>query len=106
MMRLCCLSLSFKPEFTSKAMDDVGFIDLCAMLQLDGVDINMSSFAKTDKEHLKKIKKMCLTRGLTIACIGISNDFGRPEAEQDAVQQQVREGIDAAQFLGAPVVRL
>jgi len=106
MMRLCCLSLSFKPEFAAKQMDDMKFIDLCSMLELDGVDFNMSSLRSLDRDHLKKIKKTCLERGLTIACLGVSNDFGRPPAEQEAIQKQIREGIDTAQFLGAPVVRL
>src|SRR6516225_10451027 len=106
MMRLCYLLLSFNPEFADKQMDDMKFIDLCSVLELDGVDFNVSSFRSTEKDHLKKIKKTCLQRGLTMACIGISNDFGRPAEEQEAVQQQIRQGIDTAQFLGAPVVRL
>jgi sugar phosphate isomerase/epimerase len=106
MMRLCCLSLSFKPEFASKQLDDMKFIELCSMLELDGVDFNLGSFASLEKDHLKKIKKTCLERGLSIACIGVSNDFGRPAEEQEAVQQQIRQGIDTALFLGAPVVRL
>jgi sugar phosphate isomerase/epimerase len=105
-MRLCCLSLSFKPEFAAGQMDDLKFIDLCSMLELDGVDFNMSSLASLEKDHLKKVKKACLERGLTIACLGVSNDFGRPPQDQDAVEKQVRQGIDTAQFLGAPVVRL
>jgi sugar phosphate isomerase/epimerase len=106
MMRLCCLSLSYKPEFTAKQMDDLKFIELCSMLDFDGVDFNMGSLASLEKDHLKKIKKACLERGLTIACIGVSNDFGRPPEEQEAVQKQVREGIETAQYLGAPIVRL
>lgn len=106
MMRLCCLSLSFKPEFSSRQLNDLTFIDLCARLELDGVDFNTGSFQSLDRDHLKKIKKACLERGLTIACIGISNDFGRPVADQGLQAKQIREGIDAAHFLGAPVVRL
>ena len=106
MMRLCCLSLSFKPEFASRQMDDLKFIDLCAQLALDGVDFNLSSFHSLEQEHLKKIKKTCFERGLNIACLGVSNDFGRPANEQEAVRKQVRQGIDTAQFLGVPVVRL
>jgi sugar phosphate isomerase/epimerase len=106
MMRLCCLSLSFAPQFKAKQMDDLTFIDLCGRLRLDGVDFNMASFHSLAKEHLRKIKKACLARGLSIACIGINNDFGRPAEEQGAVQEQIRVGIDTAAFLGAPVVRL
>jgi sugar phosphate isomerase/epimerase len=106
MMRLCCLSLSFKPEFQSKQMDDLKFIDLCALLELDGVDFNLSSFRSLERDHLRTIKKRCLERGLTIACLGISNDFGRPSKDQEAVKKQIGQGIDTAQFLGVPVVRL
>src|SRR5262249_51867031 len=106
MMRLCCLSLSFKPEFAGRQMDDLKFIDLCAELGLDGVDFNLSSFQSQEQDHLKKIKKTCLERGLRIACVGVSNDFGRPAEEEEAVLKQVRQGIDTAQFLGAPLVRL
>lgn len=103
MMRLCCLSLSFKPEFASGQMDDLRFIDLCGKLELDGVDFNLSSFRSVDKEHLKKVKKACVERGLTLACLGISNNFGRPAEEQGAL---IRQGIDTAQYLGIPLVRL
>jgi sugar phosphate isomerase/epimerase len=102
-MRLCCLSLSFRPEFAARQLDDVKFIDLCARLELDGVDFNMGSFRTLDRDHLKKVKKLCLERGLGIACLGVSNNFGRPADQQERL---VRQGIDTAQFLGAPVVRL
>jgi sugar phosphate isomerase/epimerase len=106
MMRLCCLSLSFKPEFAAKQMDDLRFIDLCADLGLDGVDLNVGSLCSPEKDHLRKLKRACVAHGLTIACLGVNNDFGRPAKDQDAVQQQVRDGIETAQFLGAPLVRL
>jgi sugar phosphate isomerase/epimerase len=106
MMRLCCLSLSFRPEFASRQMDDLKFIDLCGQLALDGVDFNLNSLRSLEQDHLKKIKKTCLERGLSIACLGVSNDFGRPADQQEALLKQVHQGIDTAQFLGAPVVRL
>jgi sugar phosphate isomerase/epimerase len=105
-MRLCCLSLSFRPQFTAKQLEDLTFVDLCAQLQLDGVDFNMGSFRSLAADHLRKVKKACLERGLTIACVGINNNFGRPLEEQEQVQQRIRLGIDTAQILGAPVVRL
>ena len=106
MMRLCCLSLSFKPVFEAKQMDDLTFIDLCSRLELDGVDFNLRSFRSLEREHLKRIKKACLEHGLTIACLGVNNDFGRPPEEQDNIQRQIQQGLDTAQFLGTPVVRL
>ena len=90
-MRLGCLSLSFRPEFQARQLDDLRFIDLCAQLGLDGVDFNMGSFQSLERGHLKKIKKACVEHGLDITCIGVSNNFGRGSAEQEAVQQQILE---------------
>ena len=73
MMRLCCLSLSYSVDFGQKLVNDLQFIELCSEMKLDGVDINMGSFQSLEKEHLKKIKRLCVDRGLDIACIGISN---------------------------------
>lgn len=106
MMRLCCLSLSFKPEFADKRLDAFKFIQLCDDLRLDGVDFNLASFDSLERDYLRRVKTECLRRGLTIACIGISNNFGRPAADQASVVADIRRGIDVAQFLGAPVVRL
>src|SRR5436190_21954267 len=106
MMRLCCLSLSYSQQFAAGKMNDLQFIELCGQMELDGVDLNVGSLRSLDRDHLRKIKKACLQHGLSIACVGIGNNFGRPPAEQEKVLQQIREGIDAAQFLGAPVVRL
>jgi sugar phosphate isomerase/epimerase len=103
MMRLCCLSLSFRPEFAAGQMDDLKFIDLCAKLELDGVDFNLSNLRSQERDHLKKVKKVCLENGLSIACLGVSNNFGQPLENQ---MKMVRQGIDTALFLGAPVVRL
>ena len=106
MMRLCCLSLSFKPAFETKQLNEFTFIDLCSRLELDGVDFNLRSLHSVERDHLKKIKKSCLEHGLTIACVGINNDFGRPLREQEAIQRDIQQGVDVAQFLGAPVVRV
>src|SRR5947209_19495476 len=99
MMRLCCLSLSFKPEFASGQMDDLKFIDLCGQLALDGVDFNVGSLRSLERDHLRKVKKACLERGLSVACVGVSNNFGRPAEDQEAVRKLVRQGIGAAAFL-------
>jgi hypothetical protein len=54
-MRLCCLSLSFTPEFDAGRLDDLRFIDLCAQLNLGGVDLNVASLRSLDREHLRKV---------------------------------------------------
>src|SRR5262249_33568874 len=63
-------------------------------------------FRALDRDHLKKLKKTCLERGLDIACIGINNNFGSPPQDQEKELHKVRQGIDTALVLGVPVVRL
>ena len=36
-------------------MDDLKFIDLCSLLELDGVDFNRSSLRSLDRDHLKEL---------------------------------------------------
>ena len=48
----------------------------------------------------------CLKRGLTISYIGVSNDFGRPQAELQGVVDEVKRWVDVAAFMGVPLVRI
>ena len=43
--------------------DDLRFLDLCAKLELDGVDFNLASLRSLERSHLRKVKKACLEHG-------------------------------------------
>ena len=47
-----------------------------------------------------------LKRGLAISYIGVSNNFGKPEAELQAEVQRVKHWLDVAAFMGVPLVRI
>lgn len=81
------------------------FIETCYQLGFDGVDLHARSFPTTDDGYLKSIKALCLRRGLPIACVCVSNDFGKAEMELAQEVETFKEWMDRAQILGAPLVR-
>ena len=105
MMKLGCMSLSYRPDFGDKRMDLERFIDTAYELKLDAVELHTSAFASTDDEYLRDIRMYCLKRGLVIGYIGISNNFGKPESELPAEVENVKKWIDIAAKMGVPVVR-
>lgn len=106
MMKLGCMSLSYKDAIAAGNMDLVGFIDRAFELRLDGIDIHTRAFASAEPEYLRDIRMRCLKRGLAISYIGVSNNFGKPEAELPAVVDDVKQWVDVAEFMGIPLVRI
>lgn len=106
MMRLACTSLSVQRALRSGALDLFSFIDFCRELDLDGVDLNATTMPREDDEYLKEVKLRCLKRGLSIACLSISNDFGRRAEELPQQVDMTKRWIDHALLLGAPQVRV
>ncbi len=102
MMKLGCMSLSYKDRFAAGTMDLEGFIDRAYELRLDGIDVHTRAFASTEPAYLREIRMRCLKRGLAISYIGVSNDFGRPESELDSAVSEVKEWVDVAAFMGGP----
>lgn len=106
MMKLGCMSLSYKDQFGDGKLDLPGFIDKAAALRLDGIDIHTRAFASEDPAYLRDIHMRCLKRGLAISYLGVSNNFGRPQGELPDVVADVEHWIDVAEFMGVPLVRI
>ncbi|HAA75385.1 TPA: hypothetical protein DCE37_09720 [Candidatus Latescibacteria bacterium] len=106
MMKLGCMSLSYKDQFRDGKIDLAGFIDKVYDMRLDGIDIHTRAFASTEPAYLRDIRMRCLKRGLAISYIGVSNNFGKPKDELPGVVQDVKDWIDIADFMGIPLVRV
>ena len=106
MMKLGCMSLSYKDEFRDGKIDLEGFIDRAYALGLDGIDIHTRAFASEDPDYLRAIRMRCLRRGLALSYIGVSNNFGRPQGELPEVVADVKHWVDVAEFMGIPLVRI
>lgn len=106
MLRLSVMSLSYQRAFRAGQMDFLSYIDECRALDLDGVDLHGRHFASEDTDYLWQIKKACVRRGLTIACVSIPNNYALPAEQLPAEMAKTRKLIDSAAYLGAPLVRV
>ncbi len=106
-MKLGCSSWSYHRALSDGRLDQERWLRLCAEeLELDGVELLDLHFPTTAATHLRDLKKICADLQLTISCVSVSNDFG--VAGADARRQEtakVKEWIDVASYLGAPVLR-
>ncbi|MGI8913489.1 MAG: sugar phosphate isomerase/epimerase family protein [Chloroflexota bacterium] len=109
MMKLSVLSLSFKRAFQAGAMDVTEFADVCRELNADGIDFNANSIgegAGSSVAAIIALKERCIRHGLAIACLSISNNFGKPATHMAEEIAMTKRWIDRALLLGAPQVRV
>jgi len=103
-MKLCCCSRSYAHAFHSGDLTQLEWIDRCAELGLDGVDLAASHFPRTDFDYLAQLKKLCVDRGLTIAAMSLDDAFGGGD-DIDAQAARFASWVAHAADLGAPLVR-
>jgi sugar phosphate isomerase/epimerase len=106
MMKLGCMSLSYKDEFGAGKLDLEGFIERAYQMGLDGIDIHTRALASNEPDYLRSIRMMALKRGIALSYIGVSSNFGKPQEELDEEVSDAKHWIDVAQFMGIPLVRV
>ena len=106
MMKLGCMSLSYKQEFSGGLLDMEGFIERAYQLRLDGVDLHTGAFASTEEDYLRQVRMQALKRGLALSYIGVSSNFGKPQGELAEEVATAKQWIDVAEFMGIPLVRV
>lgn len=86
-------------------------LNFCAEQNFDAVDLTGYFFpgypkAPTD-EYINNVKRRAFQLGLDISGTGVKNDFANPDpAKRAADVKLVKEWIDVAVKLGAPVIRV
>jgi len=110
-VRLALNAYSFNEPLRAGTLtlDDV--VDYCAQQGLDGLDATGYYFPGYPKvpadAFLHRLKRRAFVNGVTISGTGVRNDFAvdDPEARRRDVRM-VKDWIEAAAKLGAPVVRI
>ena len=105
MIKLSLQSLSYRDTFAAGELDLFGIIDKAAEFRLDGVDIHFAHFGSTADCYLRKVRRACIDRGLSICYIGVSNNFGAVGDELQSQIDNMKHWIDVAARLGSPMVR-
>ena len=106
MLKLGCMSLSYKDEFAANKLDLEQFIERAYQLGLDGIDIHTRAFVSLDPAYLRSIRMQAFRRGLALSYIGVSSNYGKPQDDLAAEVSTTKEWIDVAAFMGIPLVRV
>jgi len=84
------------------------FVSDCARMDLEGTELTSYYFpTNTTASDLRKLKQQCFHLGLGISGTAVGSDFRFPPGEERERQiASVKQWIDRAEILGAPVIRI
>lgn len=110
-LKISLNAFSFNGPLMDKKMSLDDLLETSAALGFDGVDITAYYFpgypTVPDDNYLNHIKRSAFRLGLDITGTGVRNDFTEPDKVKRAEHVLlVKNWIDAAAKLGAPVVRI
>jgi sugar phosphate isomerase/epimerase len=100
------LTAGKKGESPKLALED--FIADCAAMGLEGTELTSYYFPKQPTpEFLRKLKHTAFRLGLDVSGTAVGNDFCHPPGTaRDKELAGVKQWVDHAEILGAPVIRV
>ena len=110
-LKMSLNAFSFNGPLMDKSMNLDDLLETAAEIGFHGIDITAYYFpgypAVPSNEYLYHIKRKAFRLGLDITGTGVRNDFTDPDKNKRAEHVTlVKNWIDAASKLGAPVVRI
>lgn len=104
-------AFSFAKKLNSNEMSLIDLIDYAATHGFDAVDLTGYYFpdypAVPSDEYINNLKRHAFKMGIDISGTGVRNNFANPDPVKRAADvKHVKEWIDVAVKLGAPVVRV
>ena len=105
-MKTSCSSWSHHRTFKAGTIDQMQWIQECADLEFDGVELLGFHFPSTDRDYLRTLKKACTDRYLTIPIVSAGGHLTTTDdAKREREVASIREWTEVASFLGAPRIR-
>jgi sugar phosphate isomerase/epimerase len=111
-IRLSCAAYSYR-QYLNLAkkpkpdMDLDGFIERCAEMGLDAVELTAYYFAQTTPEYLAHLKSKCTRLGLDVSGTAVGNDFCVTDPAKLAAQKKmVRDWVEHTTRLGGKTIRI
>jgi sugar phosphate isomerase/epimerase len=105
-MTLTATMYCFTSDWKEKKIDVEGYIKFCAEQKLEGVELVQYFWNDIDKE-VPMAKRLCRDLNLPILSYDVGNNFAHADPKKREDQRAyVREGIDVAAELGAPLMRV
>src|SRR5262245_11094489 len=104
-MRLGCAAYSYRQALQSGALTLPGFVDECASLGLDGVELTAYYFPDAERATLNDLKRHCFRRGVHILGTAVGSNFTlADEAKRRDQVRMAQAWIDHSVVLGAPCI--
>ncbi len=110
-IKVSCNAYSFNRSLRNGEMSLDELLEFCARLDFDAVDLTGYYFpnfpSKPPRDYVSHIKRRAYLLGLEISGTGVRNDFTQPEPEKRSADvDHIKEWIEVARDLGAPVLRI
>ena len=106
-MRLGCAAYSYRDLLKPGTMSLAQFVDACAEMGMDGVELTSYYFATTDQTYLQELKRYCFLRGMHILGTAVGSNFTQADPARRAEHvKMTRDWIDHSVILGAPCIRV
>ncbi len=107
-MKLSAMIWSVSSMLKSGELDQNGFIELCAGLRMDGVELFASLIAEEGEDRqqaLAKTKSALETTGMKLAAYVVHNDFTNPESHETELEN-IPMYISEAKYLDCNIIRI
>jgi sugar phosphate isomerase/epimerase len=106
-VKISCAGYTFNTYFREKGLALDKYIDICADMGLDGVELTQYYFPETGSAYLNQRKRQLLLRGLELAGTAIGGAFclPTPEARKQHVEF-TKEWLAISALLGSPCLRV
>jgi sugar phosphate isomerase/epimerase len=106
-MRLGCAAYSYRDLLKPDAMSLEQFVETCAAMELDGVELTAYYFPSTERDYLHHLKRHCFLRGQHILGTAVGSNFTQVDDQKrrDHVRMTL-DWIDHSVALGAPCIRV
>ncbi|MEA2632148.1 MAG: hypothetical protein QOE66_2367, partial [Chloroflexota bacterium] len=105
-MKLSNYSLNYSRPIASGALTIEDFLGICRALGLEGASLHGRDLPDLRPATLAKVRRALLDQGLSLGMFTVSTNFGVPAERQAGELAKAREAIQAAAFLGAPLLRV
>ena len=106
-MKLSCAGYTFNTYFREKGLALEKYVDVCADMGLEGIELTQYYFPETAPAYLNALKRHLLRRGLALAGTAIGGAFCLATAEEREQHVEfVKEWLDISARLGSPCLRV
>ena len=106
-MKISCAGYTFNSYFREKGLALDKYVDICADMGFDGVELTQYYFPETGVAYLNGLKRQLLKRGLELAGTAIGGAFCLATADERKKHIEfTKEWLDISYRLGSPCLRV